>query len=30
MIEMDEANSDEGYLKHPNEVEHSINQYLDI
>ena len=23
MIEMDMANSDEGYLKHSNEVEHS-------
>ena len=28
MIEMDVANSDEGYLKHPNEVEHNIRQYL--
>ena len=27
MIEMDVANSDEGYLKHPNVVEHSIRQY---
>ena len=30
MIEMDVANSDEGYLKHPNEVGHNISQYLDI